>query len=401
MQYTTNEAGEHEFYKEVQAEEGNVYQYKFRVGEGDWWMLNEDSPTGMAPIYIRESTVNFLHSLIFPSEIASDKHFPVTDDVGNRNNLLSVPESEEPTAQPKHDEHPPAAAEAASHPVAEMVSTISEALAGKKMVEDAPIDTKGEEREVEASKEQAEPKEHTMITPAHTNTPVPESVEDAEEADAPEAVEIPKKVQLNVHHVHEDASITPAAAEDDSTRAQHVADSLLHPTDTAHSQDAGSQATSASLTPFLPGTHEPTSTPAVQVDQPSSETTTSSPTLIIEKVDDELRHGDDFGSAATVGQKDAHLLRSRDAEPDHVIMRSESRTPELAGTAAEVSESAALLDRDRDPPTPPMSDEEAGRIGYRRMSSTPIPEVAKTAAEVADVAATLDERPTVSSRIST
>jgi hypothetical protein len=46
---------------------------------------------------------------------------------------------------------------------------------------------------------------------------------------------------------------------------------------------------------------------------------------------------------------------------------------------------------DRDPPTPPISDEEAGRIGYRRMSSTPLSQVAKTAAEVADVAATLDE----------
>jgi hypothetical protein len=41
-------AGDYEFYKEVQAEEGKEYQYKFRVGEqGDWWMLNEESPTGM------------------------------------------------------------------------------------------------------------------------------------------------------------------------------------------------------------------------------------------------------------------------------------------------------------------------------------------------------------------
>jgi hypothetical protein len=38
-----------------------------------------------------------------------------------------------------------------------------------------------------------------------------------------------------------------------------------------------------------------------------------------------------------------------------------------------------------------MSDEEAGRTGYRRMSQTPIPQVAETAAEVADVAATLDK----------
>jgi len=80
-----------------------------------------------------------------------------------------------------------------------------------------------------------------MITPANTNTPIPESVEDAEEANLEEAVEIPKKGQLNVHHVHEDASITPAAAEDDNARAQHAADSLLHPTDTAHSQEAASQ----------------------------------------------------------------------------------------------------------------------------------------------------------------
>jgi hypothetical protein len=48
MLYTTNEANEHDFYKEVQVEEGHEYQYKFRVGEGDWWLLNEDSATGMS-----------------------------------------------------------------------------------------------------------------------------------------------------------------------------------------------------------------------------------------------------------------------------------------------------------------------------------------------------------------
>lgn len=72
MQYTTNEAGEHEFYKEVQVEEGTAYQYKFRVGEGDWWMLNEDSPTGMHPICFGEARVNLVK---FPFELASNKHF--------------------------------------------------------------------------------------------------------------------------------------------------------------------------------------------------------------------------------------------------------------------------------------------------------------------------------------
>jgi hypothetical protein len=280
-----------------------------------------------------------------------------------------------------------------------MENTKPETIAGGSPVEKAPVDTQGEEKEVETSKEHA--KEHYTITPAHTNTPAGETVEDEEDAapvSAPEAAEAPKEAQLNVQHLHEDATAT-TAAEDDNAKAEHVADSiaLLHATGGAHSQQEEKQPNEASLEPLLSGIVEPTSMPAVPADQ-SSSGTASSPTLIIEKVDNELRHGDNFGSAATVGQKDAHLLRSQDAVPDHVIMRSESRTPELAETAFEVSESAALLDRDRDPPTPPISDEEAGRIGYRRMSSTPIPEVAKTAAEVADVATTLDERPAVSSQ---
>src|SRR4051794_38211993 len=46
MQYTTDASNEHEFFKEVDVEQGKEYQYKFRIGPGDWWILNEDSPTG-------------------------------------------------------------------------------------------------------------------------------------------------------------------------------------------------------------------------------------------------------------------------------------------------------------------------------------------------------------------
>lgn len=42
MQYTDGE-----FIKEIQVEEGTDYQYKFRMGPGDWWVLCDDSPTGM------------------------------------------------------------------------------------------------------------------------------------------------------------------------------------------------------------------------------------------------------------------------------------------------------------------------------------------------------------------
>ncbi|KAM7197730.1 hypothetical protein V8F33_005454 [Rhypophila sp. PSN 637] len=64
-------------------------------------------------------------------------------------------------------------------------------------------------------------------------------------------------------------------------------------------------------------------------------------------------------------------------------------TPTLAMNAAEVADSAALLNEEE--PEAEISDAEAGRIGFRRMSATPIIEVANTAAEVADSAQNLDD----------
>lgn len=45
MKYTQTENGEHEFWQEFDAEEGE-YQYKFRLGPGDWWVLDEDKSIG-------------------------------------------------------------------------------------------------------------------------------------------------------------------------------------------------------------------------------------------------------------------------------------------------------------------------------------------------------------------
>lgn len=47
MDYTTDEDGEHTFKKVITAAAGSKVQYKFRVGLGDWWVLNEDAPTAM------------------------------------------------------------------------------------------------------------------------------------------------------------------------------------------------------------------------------------------------------------------------------------------------------------------------------------------------------------------
>jgi hypothetical protein len=114
----------------------------------------------------------------------------------------------------------------------------------------------------------------------------------------------------------------------------------------------------------------------------------SPPTVTVEKTGSEPRHGDSFGVNATVEQKDAHKMRGLDVEPDQVIIRDEA-TSNAANTAAEVADSAAALDLE--PPTPPITDEEAGRIGLRRMSLTPIANVAAVASEVSESAALLDK----------
>ncbi|GAB1320563.1 hypothetical protein MFIFM68171_10773 [Madurella fahalii] len=45
MEHTTRTDGEYDFKKEVYGEPGSKIQYKFRIGNGDWWVLNGDAPT--------------------------------------------------------------------------------------------------------------------------------------------------------------------------------------------------------------------------------------------------------------------------------------------------------------------------------------------------------------------
>jgi hypothetical protein len=244
MDYTTNEDGEHEFRKEVMVDEGSQHQYKFRIGMGDWWALNEQAPTGMtvstnkSPLAYNRwgggiwvQRVAITHVLMRRWNTRTDIIAAVTDELGNRNNLLAVP---------------------------------------------------------------------------------------------------------------------------------------MHMPEESFSESSHSD--------FIPT--PPESQPSI-------------PDVIVEKVDAEPRHGDDFGENSTIGQKIAHEKRAADAELDRVVITSQTNTPMYASTAAEVADSAAILDREASPA--PIPDEEAGRTGERRLSSTPIPQVALTAAEVADSAAIIDE----------
>jgi hypothetical protein len=45
MDHSAREDGEYDFKKEVYGEPGSKIEYKFRLGEGDWWVLKDDAPT--------------------------------------------------------------------------------------------------------------------------------------------------------------------------------------------------------------------------------------------------------------------------------------------------------------------------------------------------------------------
>lgn len=45
MDFAQKENGQYEFHKDFEAEEGQ-HQYKFRLGPGDWWVLDESKEIG-------------------------------------------------------------------------------------------------------------------------------------------------------------------------------------------------------------------------------------------------------------------------------------------------------------------------------------------------------------------
>ncbi|KAH7419579.1 hypothetical protein BKA64DRAFT_21126 [Cadophora sp. MPI-SDFR-AT-0126] len=364
MQYTTDENNEHEFFKEVNVEQGKEYQYKFRIGPGDWWILNEDSPTG-------------------------------TDDAGNRNNVLSVP--------------------------------ITDDTIGTKPTEDSRDEdtTKKEEskhtQSLDTKETIPEPFEKTMNAKEATPEPIEEAMGTRETSDVlfsdeiMKDIEEPKDTSLPMTPEPQEPHSTPAVemektiaelAKEDLKHIKEESTKLVPVEDPEDTRENGSKVVDSaeSVVPAKAPSPEVSleqslPTPPMEVEKPQIEHveekeeeiagSSQTPAVVVVKVDDVPSHGDDFGPDATVGQQ-AQNLRAQDVEPDYATIRKDSHTPELADVAAEVADIAQTLDRDA--PTPPISDEEAGRTGYRRMSTTPIPEVADTAAEVADIAATLDQQ---------
>jgi hypothetical protein len=79
------------------------------------------------------------------------------------------------------------------------------------------------------------------------------------------------------------------------------------------------------------------------------------PLVMVEKVDDKPAHGDDFGAAATKGQKIAHDLRSADASPDRLIISPEDNIDvESADEQAPLFRHESFQDSEPSLPEPSM-----------------------------------------------
>lgn len=288
--------------------------------------------------------------------------FLVTDEIGNRNNLLSIPKTEE-TKHEREQENKPTGVLKANDPEMKVEA----------VQEDSQVN--GDSKIARTHQHEA-PQIMPAVEPLDPIAAVVET-ENPDENEVDTVTKISDKKSASTHMIEE---VDPAAAEEFNMLV------------------TGTPAELAS-TPAqrLPNVHDSIEqeTEFKEVVKSQEVDEQSLPTVVVEKTDSEPRHGDNFGSDATIAQKDAYQAHALNSKPDHVATRSQYRTPEIAATAADVADVAAALDRDA--PTPPISDEEAGRIGFRRMSNTPIPEVAATAAEVADVAASLDGSYLVSS----
>ncbi|KAM3081973.1 hypothetical protein ACMFMG_004433 [Clarireedia jacksonii] len=502
MEFTDDAEHGRKFTRKLEVEEGKEYQYKFRLGDGNWWELDESGPT-------------------------------VTDESGNRNNLLAVPikssEPEKTESDPKEDIAEKA--DSSSIPSGEKDEPILEKHTEPSSTaesEDAPAVVKSDETETPAEPhaeiptaekhegehqekspavKDAEPKEslpnggheaedidthddthdgaddeissradsavelteasqpklHENESFADVAKSEPASVDASASAKPEEAVEEHETVDAVSEHPHASENAekdqaqsepsAPAAPQEDSyaeivqhdsadqqapvakeddveetksephsshlaqlegdsssdavqdesidKSAKESADEPVTATKKDDAEEEQSEPTEAKEESYADVIkHEPTNEnvnePATMKEEDDTEKEPLKVEDATEQEKPETGHHekpeDNEESYANIVKhetpQDSTTKKTEGAEPDHVSLRKDVVTPEPAEVAADVADSAASLDRE--PPTPPMSDSEAGEIGYRRLSHTPIGEVADTAAEVAETAAKID-----------
>ncbi|KUI59545.1 Midasin [Cytospora mali] len=295
MECTAGSDGENIFTQKLEVDPGSKLQYKFRVGYGDWWMLNEEAPT-------------------------------VTDDAGNRNNLLEAPSLQEINFSEKEE-------------------TTEDNASNENGFLDTPQDTGSGEGD-ETTEVDAGIENNLLETSPPQDTDLGEQVEVTEDDTQPP----PQDTDLGEH-----VEIT----EDDAA----IENNLLE-------------------TPPLQDTDLSEQVETTEDDgQPPPQDTNLGEQ--VQATEDDTQH-----DANDQDQKVQPLPRVEALKQSEKVHQSGTSTPEYARTAAEVADSAALVDPAT--PEPEVSNEVAAEVGYRQMTSTPPQEAADTAAEVADTAKALD-----------
>ncbi|RKU40280.1 hypothetical protein DL546_000218 [Coniochaeta pulveracea] len=405
MDYTTDEDGEHTFKKDIEAYAGSSVQYKFRVGLGDWWVLNEDAPTAT-------DSAGFLNNV---AEVPAVTDTEPTNGVTGGNSHSSRVQHTQDTQDTKDTsiQGPDELQTESKPPVANAAKAV---INPQEAQPTSGLDTPAIAETAAEVADSAALIDDDVDVPTHDKAPTIEStreLERAAEASSGPEIDIPVVAQTAAEvantaalidgddiPAHEEAPTTKSAKEStkqelvrsaSSTSASVTAGIADEVADTAEELDKNA--------PLPTHAEAPTAQSAKDAEKgagPRSETGTNISTA--------AATADEVADTAAMLDKDSGGPEPEtDSEPQvanaakKLLNRagpssgSGTSTPSFVRTAAEVADSAALLDKEE--PEEDVPDEEAGRTGFRRMSATPIPEVAATAAEVADTAQRLDGEP--------
>ncbi|KAK4198164.1 hypothetical protein QBC40DRAFT_284210 [Triangularia verruculosa] len=285
MSYTTEENGEHLFTKEVHGEVGSKHQYKFRIGDGDWWDLAPGQPT-------------------------------VTDEHGNTNHEMVIQPKDEPPVEDKKPTEVPEETQAPKEPV-----EVHEKLDTPKEPTEVPEEAQAPKESNEVPKEThapEQPAEGTEETPALKEpTDVPEETHAQKAPEVPEQTEVPEQPT----EVPEKAQAAKEPAE-----APEQAEATKEPV----------AEESAAVSEHAEAPKEPTEAPAETQSQ-------SEPAEVPEENKIPKISVKDSSSSNVVLPSDS-ILQSIKAQ--EIRTQSGTGTPDFVRTAAEVADSAALLHED-------------------------------------------------------
>jgi len=403
MQHATKD-GEYEFTKEIEVEAGQQYQYKIRIGESNW-ALNENDPKGMSSTSMacyHIAGYNLL-GVLTSLTIGTDEH-------GNENNVLVVPAIEDKPAEAEQDH---AAVDKSISPALESEKEDATPIPHTEektldSVTDHVNEAAGADVELSALRESIEETEGLQKTTQLEGTYLVESTPKIEKETQgiaePEPTPFPTTLEIDFPGTTQTEEVAENSPIEKEESGNEVEEKHTSPDPEEHNQLESPQPVHSCPDSKLnepEELHEKGSTeeefPATNMTGEVKETTakpfeTSTSDLTDQTDDSTIKVTRNFSMlVSTRGESrpstEPPTPHAEENAPYSVEIRG--KTPDYARIAAEVAESAELLDQS--PPTPPMSDDEAGQTGYRRMSHTPIPEVANTAAEVADTAAQLDK----------